>query len=68
MAMDNFNSLPKYDIPKNRKKGEDGWKCGRSIYDGEWDMEDLNAVGQVTNTLPVVVSMGDHDDLVSSVD
>ena len=55
-------------IEKKRKEGEDGREGSRSIYDGEWDMIDLDAVGQVTNTLPVVVSMGDHDDFMSSID
>lgn len=68
MTVNNLDLFAKDDVPEEGKEGEDCGKGGRSVNDGEGDVEDLDAVCKVANSFPVVISMSYHDDLVTSVD
>lgn len=68
MTVYNLDALSNDDVAEERKEGEDGGEGRRPVDDGKRDMEDLDAVGKVPNTLPILVRMGNYNDLVSTVD
>lgn len=68
MTVYDLDLLADYDISKYRKEGEDGWQ-GRFAVDNEkWDMVDLEAIGEVTDTCASFIGMSNDNNFVSSVD
>lgn len=67
MAMDDVDSFPDENVTENREEGEDGGKGRRAVDDEEWDVVDLEAIGEVAHTLAVIVGVGYNDDLVAPV-
>lgn len=68
MAMDYFDSLPDYDVPKYWKEGEDRWHRRLSINDEKRDVVHFKAIRKVVNSCTAFVGMGDYNDLVAAVD
>jgi hypothetical protein len=68
MAMYNFNLLPDYDVPKYGKEREDSREGSLSIDDQKWDMIDLQAIGEVSDTCSASVGMRNYDNFVSAID
>ena len=68
MAMHNFNLLPDNDISEEREEGKDRRKGRLPVNDKEWDVVDLESIGQVSDSFPAFVGMRDNYDLVASVD
>lgn len=68
MAMDNLYPLSNDDVAKEREEREDGWEGRGAVDDSKGDMEDLDAICQVSDALSIVISVSDDDNLVSSVD
>ena len=68
MAMNYFNLLPDYDVPKYWKEGEDRWHRRLSVNDEKRDMVDFESIGKVVDSCTAFVGMSDHDDLVAAVD
>ena len=68
MTMNNLDPFSDDDIPQNREKGEDGWKSRLSVDNQEWNVVDLETIGQVMHSCPAPVGVSDHDHLVSSID
>lgn len=57
-----------YNVSEYGKEGEDGGKSGRAIDDPERHIVNLETIGQVPNTLSVIVGVGYDHNLVASVD
>jgi hypothetical protein len=68
MAMHNLNTFANANVPEGGKEREDGRKGGGAVDDEEGNVVDLDAVCEVANTLPVIVGVGDDDDLVATID
>lgn len=67
MAMNDFNLLPDYDVPKYWKEGEDRWHRRLSVNDEKRYMVNLEAIGKVVDSCTAFVSMSDYDDLMAAV-
>lgn len=67
MAMDDVDLFPDENVTENREEGEDGGEGRRAVDDEEWDVVDLEAIGEVAHTLAVIVGVGYNDDLVAPV-
>ena len=68
MAMYNLDFFSYNDVTENGKEGEDS-RHGRFAVDHEeGNVVDLQAVGKIANPCPTLISMGDNDYLVTSVD
>lgn len=68
MAMYDLNFFSYDDVAENRKEGEDS-RHGRFAVDHEeGNMVDLEAIGEIADSSPTLISMGDNDYLVTSVD
>lgn len=67
VSMHNLNLLANDDVAEYREKGEDGGHCRLAVYDEEWNMVDLEPVGQVPHAGPSFVRMSDDDDLVAAI-
>ena len=68
MSVYDFDALADYNVAEDGEEGEDGRKGRLAIDDEEWDVVDLEAIGQVTNACSASIGMCDDDDLVSTVD
>lgn len=68
VPMHDFNLLSENNVSEYREEGKDGWKGGFSIDDKERYMVDLESIGEIPNTSPPFIRMGDDDDLVATVD
>ena len=68
VTVHNFNLFSDYDVSKNWKKGEDGWKSGFSIDDEERYMIHFEPIGQISDTSSSLVGMCDDDHLVAAID
>ncbi len=64
----NLYPLSNDDVAEEREEGEDGRKGGGAVDDGKGNMEDFDAIGQVSDTLSILIGVGDNNDLVASVD
>lgn len=67
MSVHNFNLFSDDDVSKHWEEGKDGRHGRLSVDDEKWDMVDLEAIGEVMDSCPSGVCMGDYDDLMSSV-
>ena len=67
MTVDNLDALPDYNVSEYGEEREYGREGSRPVYDGKRYIENLDAVGQVTYSLPIVVCMGDDDNFVTAV-
>ena len=68
MAMNYFNLLPDYDVPKYWKEGKDCWHRRLSVDDEKRYMVDFEAIGKVVDSCTAFVGMSDYDDLLAAVD
>ena len=68
MPMYNFNLFPNDNIAKDREEREDRGKCRFSIDNQEWNVVDLETVGQIMHSRTPFVRMRDDHNLVSSID
>ena len=68
MAMNYFNLLPDYDVPKYWKEGKDRWHRRLSVDDEKRYMVDFEAIGKVVDSCTAFVGMSDYNDLVAAVD
>lgn len=67
VAMHNLNLLTDDNIAEDRKEGKDSREGGLAVDDEERDMVDLESVGQVADSRPAFVCMGDDYHLVSAI-
>jgi hypothetical protein len=68
MTMDDLDLLPDEDVAQDGEKGEHCWHSGFAIDDQERDMVDLETIGEIVDSCPTFVGVGDHDDLVATID
>lgn len=68
MTMHNLYSLSNDDVAEEGEEREDGGESRGAVDDGKGDMEDLDAICQVSDALSIVIGVSDDDNLVSSVD
>lgn len=68
MSVYDFDALADYDVAEDGEEGEDGREGRLAIDDEEWDVVDLEAIGQVTDAFSASVGMCNDDDLVSAID
>lgn len=67
MAVDDIDLFTDDDIAEYREEGKDRRECCFSVDDEEWYMVDLEAIGEVTDTRPALVCVGDYDNFVSTI-
>lgn len=67
MAVNDLNLLTDADISERREEGKNCRERRVSVNDEERHVVDLEAVGQVANTLAIAVRVRDDDDLVAAV-
>ena len=67
MAMHNFDLLPDDNISENGKERKDSRHSRLSIYYKEWDMIDLEAIGEISDACPALIRMSDNNDFVTTV-
>ena len=68
MAMDNIDLLSDDDIAEYWEKGEDGRKCRFAVDDKEGNVVDLQSIREITHTGTALISMGNDDDFVTTID
>jgi hypothetical protein len=68
VSMDNLDLFSKDNIPENWEERKDSRHCRFTIDDEKRDMVDLEAVGEIPDSGPAIVRMGDDDDFVAAVD
>jgi hypothetical protein len=68
MTMYDFNLLSNDDVAKDWEEGEDSRKGGCAVDYEEWNMIDLEAIGEVSDSSSSFVCVGYNNDLMSSVD
>lgn len=68
MPVDDLDSLPNHDVPKDGKEGEDGGEGGLAIDDEEGDMVDLQAIGEIAHAGSPFICVGNDDDFVTTID
>lgn len=67
MAVNYVNLLSDDDIAEYGEEGEDCWECRFAIDDEEWDVVNLQSIGEVADSGASFVCMGNNDDFVSSI-
>lgn len=67
VSMDNLDLLADDDVAEYREEGEDGGHRRLAVYDEEWHMVDLEAIGQISDPSSSFVGMSDDDDLVAAI-
>lgn len=67
MAMNDLNLFPENNIAEDWEERKDRWHCRFSIDDEEWNMVDLETVGQITDASTTFVGMCHNDDLVPTI-
>lgn len=65
--MDDLDLLSEDNASKHRKEGEDCWKGRFAVYDQEWDMVDLQTVGEVVHPSTTLVCVSDDYHFVASI-
>ena len=68
VPMHDFNLLSQNDVSEYWEEGKDGRKSSFSIDDKERYMVDLETIGEIPNTSPPFICMGDDDDFVATID
>lgn len=68
MSVDNVDVLPNNNIPEYGEEREDGRECGFAVDDEEWDVVDLESIGEVTDSRPPFVCMCNNNNFVSPID
>lgn len=68
MAMNYVNLLPDDDVAEYGEKREDGRECRFAVDDEEWNMVDLQSIGEVSDSSASFVCMGNNYDFVSPID
>jgi len=68
VPMYNLNLFANDDIPEDGEKGEHRGHGRLAVYDKERDMVDFEAIGEISNSGPSFVRMGDDDDFMSAID
>lgn len=64
VGMDYGNSLPDKYVPEQWQTVEESCGCRLVVHDSERQVINFEAIGEVTDTLSISVSMGDNYDLV----
>lgn len=67
MAMNNLDLFPNDNVPEQGEEGEDGGKGGLAIYDEKGYMVDFKAIGEISNTCPASVCVGNDNDFMASI-
>lgn len=67
VTMNNLNLFSDDDVPEHRRKGEDSWKRGLSVYHQKRYMVDLEAIGQIVYACSTFVCMCDNHDFMTSI-
>jgi hypothetical protein len=67
MAVYYLDTFADHNVTKDGKEREDGRKRGLSVDDEEWDVVDLEAVGEVSYACATSVGVGDDNHLVASI-
>jgi hypothetical protein len=67
MAMDYLNLLSDDDIAEYGEEREDGRECRLAVDDEEWNVVDLQSVGEVTDSSASFVRVGNNNDFVSPI-
>lgn len=68
MAMDYVNLLSDDDIAEYGEKREDGGECRFAVDDEEWNVVDLQSIGEISDSGASFVCMGNNNDFVSPID
>lgn len=64
VGMDYGNSLPDKYVPEQWQTVEESCGCRLVVHDSERQVINFEAIGEVTDTLSISISMGDNYDLV----
>jgi len=67
VPMNNLDLFADDDIPKYREKREHRGHGRLAVYDEERDMVDFEAVGEIPNSGPSFIRMGNDDDFMSAI-
>jgi hypothetical protein len=67
MSMDDFDLFPDYNVPKYGKEGEDRWHGRFAVDDEEWNMVNLEAIGEVMNSGAPFVRVSDDNNFMASI-
>lgn len=67
VAVHDLDLLSDNDISVHWKKRKDGRKCRLTVNYEEWDMIDLQAIGEVVNARTTLIRVSNDDDFVSTV-
>ena len=67
MAVYYLYLLANYNVPKHGKEGKYGGQCRLPVNNKEGDMVDFQPVGEISNTGPSFICVGDDDDFMSAV-
>ena len=68
MAMHDFNLLPNHDIAEYGEEGKHGREGRFSVDHEERNVVDLEAIGEVSNSCPAFVCVGNDDHFMAAVD
>ena len=68
MAMNYVNLLSDNDIAEYGEEREDGGECRFTVDDEEWNMVNLQSVGEISDSSASFVCVGNNNDFVSSID
>lgn len=68
MTMDDLNLLSDENVAKDWKAREDRWHSRLAVDDQKRDMVDLEPIGEVVDSGPTMVCMGNDDDFMASID
>jgi hypothetical protein len=68
MAMNDINVLSNDNVSKYGEEREYGRECCFAVDDEEWDVVDLESVGEITDSGSPFVCMRNNDDFVSPID
>jgi len=68
MPVYDLDTFADEDVAEDGKQGEDGGEGGVPVDNGEGNVVDLEAVGEVADAVAVAVGVGDYDDFVAAVD
>lgn len=67
VSVHDLNLFSYNDVSEHGEEGKDSGHGRLSVDDKEWDVVDLEAIGEMMDSRPSVVCMCDYDDLMSSV-
>lgn len=67
MAVHNLDLLPNNNVSENGKERKDSRHSRLSINYKEWNMIDLEAIGEISDACPTLIRMSDDDNFVAPV-